>query len=191
MHRVNAQRLQRLDLAQRPRRAEFNHVRRAHARQHQHRRQQRPQFAHHHNHHRRAEIIRRADFRQRGNRLADDQKSQRQRHKEKHRQQRHAGAGDFLPDARTDHIPRRPGFSQDDAQRDERKRRQPLHRQQKQEQLPPQQIRVGFRQLRPAKQLRVRQVKRLGQIFPHKPSVGLVPGPGQKSFSTPFNAARQ
>ena len=123
-------------------------LRRADARQHQQRRQQRAQFAHHHNHHRRAEITDRADFRQSGNRLADDEKPQRQRHEEKHRQQRHARAGDFLPDARPDDILRHAVFFQNDAERDERKRAESLHRQQKEKQFPPQQIRVGFRQRR-------------------------------------------
>jgi hypothetical protein len=96
MHRINAQRLQRLDLAQRARRAEFDDVRRADTRQHQKRRQQRPQFAHHHdNNHCRTEITGGAVFCQNRNRLTDDQKSQRQRHKEKHRQQRHARPRDF------------------------------------------------------------------------------------------------
>ena len=171
MHRVDAQRLQRLDLAHGAGRPEFNHMCRPHPRQHQHRRQQRPQFAHHHNHHGRAEIIRRAHPRQGGHRLADDEESQGGGNEQEHRQQRHAGTGDFLPDARPHHVSRHVVFFQHDPQRDQRKRAQPLDREQQQEQFPAQQVGVGFGQGGPAKHLRVRQFKRLGQIPAHAASV--------------------
>ena len=155
---------------------------RADARQHQHGRQQRPEFAHDYNYHRRAEIICRADLRQSQNRLPDDEKTQRQRHEQKHRQQPHARAGDFLPDARTDHVSRHAGFSQNDPQRNQGKRAQPLHGEQKQEQLPAQKIRVGFGQRRATKQLRVRQREGFGQIPAHKGSVELRPRLVKKVF---------
>ncbi len=62
-------------------------------------------------------------------------------------------------------------FLQNDAERDERKRAQPLHRQQEEEQFPPETIRVGFGQRGTPEQLRVRQLKCLCQISAHASSV--------------------
>ena len=127
MHRVNAQRLQRFDLAERARCAEFNDVGCADARQHQHRREQWAEFAHDDDHHRRTEVIRRADFFQRGNGLADNKKTQRQRDEYEHRHQRHAGAGNFLPDARLDDGAGDVEFIEHHAEGDERKRAEALN----------------------------------------------------------------
>ena len=188
MHRVNTQHLQRLDLAQRARRAEFDHVGRADARQHQKRRQQRTEFAHNDNHHRRTEITGRAVFCQRRNRLPDHEKSQSQRQKEKHRHQRHARAGDFVSDARTDDIFRHAGFCQDDAERDERKRAEPLDRQQEKEEFSPEKIGVGLGQRHAAKHLRVRQLECLCQISAHDSNVKHCRRAGSKMLFPSFAA---
>ena len=127
MHGINAERFERFDFAERPRGAEFDDVRGADAREHEHGCEQRAEFTHDDNDHRRAEIIRRPDFRQRGNGLADDEKSQRKRDEEKHRQQRNAGAINFVTHARLHDAARETEFIKNDAERDECKRAQTLH----------------------------------------------------------------
>ena len=86
MNRVDAQRLQRFDLAQRARRPQLDDIRRAHPRQHHQRGCQRPEFANHHRHHHRAGQVLRAHPRQQSDHLSNDHQPQRARQKTDHRQ---------------------------------------------------------------------------------------------------------
>ena len=131
MHRINPQRLQRFDFAQRPRRAEFDDIRRADARQHQHRRQQRAEFAHDDDDHRIAKKIGLAGFGQHGNGLPDDDKSQSQRDENKQRHQRRTRTGNLRPHLRLHHAARDGKLFNHDPKRDERERAQPLNGEQR------------------------------------------------------------
>ena len=172
MHRVNAERFERLHFAGGARGAEFNDVGRADAGEHQQRRDERAKFTDHDHDHDDAEIIHRAHPRQPGNHLPDDQQPERSREEHKHRQQFHPGAGDFLPHERADDPRRAPKLGDHHAERDERERPDALHREQKPEDDPPEEIGVRFRQRRAEHEAGGRFRNMLRIAFVHRANVG-------------------
>ena len=161
MHRVNAQRFQRLDFAHRPGGAQFDHVGRADARQHQQRRHQRAQFAHDHDDHDGAQVIDGADAGEPGNRLADDHQPQRRGHKRGTSAAAAARRGHAsVEHPRADHLPRDAEAGDHHPQRDQGERAQALQREQKTEQPPPQITRQRPRQRQAQQQPRARTSRR-------------------------------
>ena len=120
MHGVDAEGFEGFDFAEGAGGAEFDDVGGADAREHEQRRNERSQFAHHDDDHDGPEIFRGAETRGPGNGLANDEQAKRDGDEKKHRQQLHAGAGDFVKNERANDVPRRAEFFDQHTQCDER-----------------------------------------------------------------------
>ena len=127
MHRVDAQRLQRLDFAEGARGTEFDHALRTGAGQHDERGQERAKFTHHDRDHDRAEKLGGADARDDRDHLPNDNQAESRRDEQDHGQQTQTRAGELGADEWMNDVGSETELSDHDPERDERKRPESLH----------------------------------------------------------------